>query len=218
MYFGSVTTTLNTSVTILGVKLSLDTVRTILARALNLPYLDCVYLRDPGNEARVRKAITDLVLDTIRPLIGAKNCDVKALDVVVALTRGAITSSGVPVDAAVALVVDRALCEVINGALSLTSFADRFVRPVYAELVDSCKRASDTSGTGVVVDDRYGVQPPVVQPPQVSSVASDVDTWVKPDVWAPATFKKPKTKSVLPAVVAVGVALAVSTVILSRRR
>jgi hypothetical protein len=243
MYVGSVSTSLSASVNILGVQLSLDTVRTILARALNMPFLDCTYLRNPANEVRIRRAIEGLVLDTIRPLIGAKDCDVEAIDIVVEFAKGAITSSGVPVDAAVALLVDRALCEVIRGAMSLISFGDKFVRPIYAALVDTCKAAAAQGGaSSVVVDDRYGVTPPAPSVPPASSSASTSTQPAssapassgKPSEfllrllsneqqaeieakWAPAKIETPK-KSALPFVLAGGVALAVSVVILSRRR
>jgi hypothetical protein len=227
------------NVSILGVSLSLNQVRDILTRQMGIPELSCEQLQDPANEARIKHAIERLVLDVVEPLIGMpSNCNMTALDVVLRLGQGIVQEQGIPYDAALAIGIDRALCEIqqrVAGVLS--SFLGTYVRPIYAILVNSCRE----SGQGAV-DPDYGVpafetQPPALPPPSTSPSPAPsgsgppVGTVVvtrtsvpRPDsgstsgsnVWAPTAVSK-KT-SMVPIAIAGGVALAVSAVILSRRR
>jgi hypothetical protein len=210
-----------------GFPISIESIVGMLCKRLwNTTACDCNRLNQyTAQELRVK--ITDLLTEMILNAVPGVNCDKPDLVNILINTIGISGGAGglavsLNFESALRAAASKILCDLAKSAMNTFNVIEPLVGVVVTFIQET---ACPDSSRNVTVNDEYGFgaepepTPPrmtLVQPtPAPQPAPSQGQTYTS--TWSPTVFTKKKTNT-MPLLVAGGVALAVSAVILSRRR
>lgn len=212
---------LNARVSVFGVSISVADIQESICRILLRPNgipCDCASLL-----AIPERAMQDYVVDTIahaiEPYLGGASCSSNLVDILAGALQVGVGSSGVSVDFNAANLAKSAICNMVRLGVKQSGELLRYAGTIVSALRNNCVQLIQQSGGQVEVNNRYST--PVITNPQPPVTVAPTPT--TPFVYTAPTSTGLQSmvstkRRISPLLVFSGVAVAVSAVILFKRR
>ena len=205
-------------ISILGVGVPVLQVRELIAKELGIQELTCDRIKDPNYERTIRNALVRMLTEAVSKAVGsAITCNKSPLDIAVDFTASSIAGGGVAYDKFAWDLAQKGICAIIEKGVSASRLVDPAVNQIVVALRESCgvsgsSATADRGGMPVV----NNTPAPTQQAASSAAAAAAAPSSLTPSSSTPSSSSS--KSSVMPLVVIGGVALAVSAVILFRKR